>query len=91
MLFKILPDGLVVLFAATEIKWGDVLYDAFYGAIGDGVILNGAFDDGAIQGLDVFPAEGRGFGSPSAGFDDELTVFGTDVFGAPVQPTVFDI
>ncbi len=83
MLFKILPDGLVVLFAATEIKRGDVLDDAFYGAIGDGVILYGAFDDGSIQGLDIFPAECAGLGLPVAGINHKLTILRADLFCTP--------
>src|SRR5664280_2908277 len=91
MLFKMLPDGLVILLAAAQIKGCDVLNHALYRSVGDGVIQNRAFDDGAIEGLDVFPTEGSGFGCPIAGIDDKLAVFRTDLFAAPVQPTVFDI
>jgi hypothetical protein len=75
------PDGLVVLLAAAQIERGDVLNQALYRTVGDGVVQNRALDDGAIQGLDVFPAEDSGFGCPVAGVDDELTVFRAHLFG----------
>jgi hypothetical protein len=83
MVFKILPDGLVVLFAATEIKGGDVLDDAFYGAVGDGVILNSSFNDSDIQSLDIFPSACAGLSFPVAGINDKLTILGADLFCTP--------
>ena len=88
MLFKILPDGLVVLLATAQVERGDVLNQALYRAVGDSIILNRALDDGAVQGLDIFPTNGIGFGIPIAGIDNELAVFGADLFGAPVKPDV---
>ena len=85
-----LTDGLVVLLTAAHVEWGGILNQALYRAVGDGVIQNRAFDDGTIQGLDVFPTEDGGIGCPVAGIDDELAVFRTSLIGAPVQPAVFD-
>ena len=58
MLFKILPDGLVVLLTTAQVEWGDILNQALYRAVGDGVIQDRALDDGAVQGLDIFPTNG---------------------------------